>query len=64
MSSIHVTLALNMLNAAYDLIADATHKLADLPCDETHGMGYIASLTWLGGDLATVIKELEKEGEE
>ena len=64
MTSIHVTLALNMLNAAYDLIADATHKLADLPCDEKQEMGCIASLTWLGGDLATVIRELEKEEEE
>ena len=64
MTSIHVTLALNMLNAAYDLITDATHELADLPCDEKQEMGYIASLTWLGGDLATVIRELEKEGEE
>ena len=57
-------LALNKLEAAYELIRDATHELADRPCDEKQEMGYIASLTWLGGDLATVIRELEKEGEE
>lgn len=56
-------LALNKLEAAYDLIRDATHELAGYPCDETHEMGYVASLTWLGGDLATVIRELEKEDE-
>jgi len=64
MTSIKIALVLNKLNAAHDLIADATHELADYPCDETHEMGYVAALTWLSGDLATVIKELEKEGEE
>ncbi len=59
-----LALALNKLNAAYDLIADATHELADYPCDEKNEMGYVASLTWLGGDLATVIRELEKEKED
>ena len=60
----NIRLALNKLEAAYELIRDATHELADLPCDERQEMGYVASLTWLGGDLATVIKELEKEEEE
>ena len=58
-----LTLALNKLNAAYALIADATHELA-MNSTEKNEMGYVASLAWLGGDLATVIRELEKKAEE
>ena len=58
-----LTLALNKLEAAYDLIADALHELA-VNSTEKDCMGHVATLTWLSGDLATVIKELEKEAEE
>lgn len=59
-----LTIPYNKLVAAQELITDAIHDLADYPCDEKNEMGYVASLTWLGGDLATVIKELEEEAEE
>lgn len=58
-----LTLALNKLEAAYDLISDALHELA-MNSPEKDCMGYVATLTWLGGDLGTVIRELEKEAEE
>ena len=57
-----IRLAINKLEAAHDLIIDAADELGQLHNSDSLGMQ--ASLAWVSGDVATIIRELEKEEEE
>lgn len=55
-----IRLAINKLEAAQELISDVIHDLDSQP-----GMDdFVMVLTWVRGDVAAIIKKLEKEGEE
>lgn len=55
-----LTIPYNKLVAAQELISDAIHDLDSQP-----GMDdFVMVLTWVRGDVAAIIKKLEKEGEE
>ena len=56
----NIRLAINKLEAAQELISDVIHDLDSQP-----GMDdFVMVLTWVRGDVAAIIKKLEKEGEE
>lgn len=63
-----LTMPRNKLEAAYDLIKDATNELdaALSPVEPNEEHGIIATLSWMQGDLKKVLADLadRMEGEE
>lgn len=62
------TMPRNKLEAAYDLIKDATNELegALSPVEAVEEHGIIATLSWMRGDLRKILADLadRMEGEE
>lgn len=54
-----LTIPYNKLVAAQELISDAIHDLDGAMADDV-----LATLTWARGEIAHVIIEMQKEGEE